>query len=543
MLIVFIGSLSIGTTNAQCSASFTYQITSFPAIWTFTSTSTGGNSYFWDFGDGNTSALQNPSHSYLNNGNYWVCLTIIDSNTSCIDSICQSVIVTQAVQCSLTGSASSVDNGNGNYTFSSSITNGTAPYTYLWDFGDGNTSNLSSPSHTYTINGNYNACLVVVDNNFCTDTLCTSVVVTAAQPCNIAANFTSVDNGNGSISFTNTSTGSGLYSSWNFGDGNWGYTANPSNTYSTNGSYVVCLSVYDSLSGCSDTYCDSIQITGTTPPCSVNALFSLVDNGGGNYSFTNNSTGTGLNYYWYFGDGGTSNSTNPNHTYLVNGVYTVQLVASDPLDSNCYDYYLATINVTGASSAVACQAGFIVYADSANAGNVIVINSSTGNNLTYFWNFGDGNTSTLAYPSYTYSTPGPFLLCLTINDGAGCISTYCDSINAGGIVLKQSGFTINVQAPNATGIEESAEVISEFNAYPNPVKNNLTIELNMNEQTQVNVFVTDVLGNKVAQINNQELSMGVNTLKWNASNLSNGVYLLNIETGHSAQVKKLILNK
>jgi len=64
----------------------------------------------------------------------------------------------------------------------------------------------------------------------------------------------------------------------------------------------------------------------------------------------------------------------------------------------------------------------------------------------------------------------------------------------------------------------------------------------LNEPAHVNVFVTDILGNKVAQINNQELNSGANTLKWNSNNISNGIYLLNIKTNNSLQVEKLILN-
>jgi hypothetical protein len=92
-------------------------------------------------------------------------------------------------------------------------------------------------------------------------------------------------------------------------------------------------------------------------------------------------------------------------------------------------------------------------------------------------------------------------------------------------------------------IKEAKSVLSNINIYPNPFKSNLTIEFNLNEQTQIEVFVTDLLGNTVAVIAQKEMSFGNNKLQWKANNISNGIYLLNIKTSNSLQIKKLILNK
>ena len=551
-LVAFISMLSISTASAQCTASFTTQANG-NGNYTFTSTSTGVNWYSWDFGDGNFANGSIANHTYNQNGTYTVILLAGDSIiASCIDTFYMTLTVT-GVSNPCVGTIAGftyMDNGNGNFSF----TNTSTPSTIFssWTFGDGNnswTATASNASNTYLNNGAYEVCLSIFDSlTQCSNTFCDSILVSGAtNPCvGTVAGFTYVDNGGGNFSFTNTSTPSTIFSSWTFGDGNniWlPNSSSTSNTYLTDGTYTVCLSIFDSISQCSNTFCDNIVVTGANNPCAVTASFNVTDNGGGNYTFNNTSTGTGLNYYWNFGDGNGSTNVSPSHTYLANGVFSVQLYAFDPVDSNCYDFSVVTINVNGVLNPVACQAGFIVFPDSANPNNVIVVNNSIGSNLSYYWSFGDGNFSTLQYPSYTYTTAGPFELCLTVFDNNGaCQSTYCDSIYSGGSVLKQSGFTINVQAPILTGIEEDVELISEYNVYPNPVKNNLTIELNLNEQSLVNVFVTDMLGNKVVQINNEELNAGANTLKWNSSNLSNGIYLLNIATNNSLKIKKLILN-
>jgi photosystem II stability/assembly factor-like uncharacterized protein/PKD repeat protein len=176
--------------------------------------------------------------------------------------------------------------------------------------------------------------------------------------------------------------------------------------------------------------------------CSISSDFTSLDNGNGNYSFTNNSTGTFNQYHWAFGDGTTSNSTNPNHSFNSNGTFVVVLTVNDSTNIGlCTGFFIDTIIVTGVPTPLQCSSGFVMFPDTLT-GDIAVINSATGSNLSYLWNFGDGNTSTLQNPSHTYATPGPFYLCLTVNDGAGCLNMYCDSIGSNGVVFKQNGFTM-----------------------------------------------------------------------------------------------------
>jgi PKD repeat protein len=445
-------------------------------------------------------------------------------------------------QCS--SSFTSVDNGSGIISFTNTSTGNFL--SYYWEFGDGNNTYSSNPQHQYATNGGYSVCLTIYDSiSQCTSTFCDSIVIVGlSNPCSgTMADFTYTDNGAGNFSFTNTSSGNFLSYYWDFSDGNYAYSSNAANTYLTDGVYTVCLTIFDSINQCTDTYCDSIWVTGAGTPCNTTANFSVTDNGGGNYSFNNSSTGGSLSYYWNFGDGNTSSNTNPNHTYIANGTYPVQLMVFDMIDSNCYDILVQTIQVSNISNPIPCFAAFVLIPDTPAVGNLLVYNSSVGNNLTYFWDFGDGNTSILAYPNYTYSTNGPFELCLTVDNGNGCTNTYCDSIDSGGLILKQSGFTINVQAPIATGIENKSDLISNLNTYPNPVKNNLNIELNLTKQTQVEIVASDMVGNIVKTIANGNMNSGMNNIKWNTNNIPNGVYLLTIKSNNSIKVKKIVINK
>jgi PKD repeat protein len=532
--------VNISFIKAQCVASYSYTDNG-NGNFTFNNTSSGysaGATYFWNFGDGNYSSLENPNYTYSYDGSYNVSFGIWDS--ICSDSIWQQITVTGTVNCNLAATFTLTNNGGGNYSFSN---NSSGNYNYsFWDFGDGNYSYLTNPNHTYTTNGTYVIQLQIGDSNTsCVDYYVMTIQVTnGSSPCNGVASFTYTDNGNGNFTFNNTSTGyaAGATYFWNFDDGGYSSLENPNHTYTSNGTFYVSFGIDDSLCG------DSIwqQITVSLASCNTSALFTYQDNGNGNFSFANASTGNNLAYLWNFGDGTNSTQANPNHTYLADGTYAISLFVYDTTDSTCFDYNVVTTIVSGTANSTSCNAAYIMFPDS-NTNNIIVLNTSTGNNLSYFWSFGDGNTSTLAYPNYVYSTAGPFNLCLTVDDGNGCTSTYCDSIGSNGIVLKQAGFTINVQAPTTTEVVETENMILDFNAYPNPVKNNLTIELNLTDQSPVEITMVDLIGNTVALITNEVMSSGINNIQWNPSNISNGIYLLNIKTANELKIKKLVVNK
>ena len=267
-------------------------------------------------------------------------------------------------------------------------------------------------------------------------------------------------------------------------------------------------------------------------PCSASSSFTYTNNGNGNYTFTNTSTSNFNQTHWAFGDGFTSTSINPNHSFSTNGTFIVVLTINDSTNGGlCIDYFMDTITVTGVTSPLQCVSGFVIYPDTAT-GNITVVNSSTGTNLTYLWSFGDGDTSTLQFPNHTYATSGPFYLCLTVDDGVGCNDMYCDSIGGNGVVFnKQAGFTINVISPPIiTGIDNNLELNSEVNIYPNPTSNLLSIEteLDINE-----INIIDITGKMI-------ITTKQNTNTINVVDLSNGIYFIKLITDEKTIIKKIV---
>lgn len=549
-ILLLVLTSSIGF--SQCTASFT-AVDNGNGNYTFTSTSTGSISnatYTWSV-SGTNPSYQNTSGASLNftfaNGTYTVSLYVSDTTVGCWSQANQTINVTSGTTCSISSGFSASVGGNGTATFTSTSTGNFD--TELYYYGDGNSG--TSSTHTYPSNGTYNVCLLAYNStlgNTCHNTYCTTITITnIPNSCYVVANFSASVGSNGTVTFTSNSIGNINLENWYFGDGttytNTGsMTTTLNHTYTADGTYNVCLFVEDTtIQGCLDTLCIPVVISNTSNPCTPAASYTYVDNGSGIFSFTNTSTGA-TQYQWSFGDGNNSSATSPTHAFAANGFYNVVLTAYT--STNCISTYNTVIFVSNVPNNPPCNAGFSMYLDSLT-NNIIVTNSSTGTNLSYFWDFGDGNTSTLAFPSYTYTTPGPFYLCLTVTDSANsCTSTYCDSIGSNGIVLKQTGFTINVQSPIATSIDEATKnIILNWSIYPNPFKENVTIEFVLKDNSAVEIFATDLIGNTVDVISNKMMHSGINNVKWNANKLSNGIYLVTIKTETSLQVKKVVLNR
>ncbi|MCF8371808.1 MAG: PKD domain-containing protein [Bacteroidales bacterium] len=151
---------------AQFSASDTLELLGNPVY--FTDLSIGSVvSWQWDFGDGSVSNLQNPQHTYQNPGSYSISLIVADTLQS--DTLVKSdyIIVVPPVIANFEASDTII---MANHTIHFTDLSIGSPVSWLWDFGDGTTSNLQNPDHVYQNTGNYTVSLTV-SNNFSTDSI------------------------------------------------------------------------------------------------------------------------------------------------------------------------------------------------------------------------------------------------------------------------------------------------------------------------------------------------------------------------------------
>ena len=403
-----------GTPLAGCS----------PLVVQFTDLSTGPvTTWFWNFGNGNTSTLQNPAAVYVTPGTYTVTLTVSDGVGN--NTLTQNAYITvfEGPTANFTNATPRSGCAPLTVCFSDLSTPGDGAINgWLWDFGDGNTSTAQNPCHTYGAPGNYTVSLVATDVNGCNNSLVMTNYVSVSTVPNSA--FTgsplSACDPPLTVNFTNSSTGGAppLSFQWNFGDGNTSTLPNPSNTYTTTGSYTVTLITTDA-NGCADTAVINsyVNINNLTANFTPN---DPVICEGQSVSFTNTSSPGATNWAWNFGDGGTSTAQNPNHTYTTAGTYTVTLIASN---ASCADTVVQTNVITVNPAPVA---GFV--ADTTTSCEVPFTvgftDQSTGNPSSWLWNFGDGNTSTAQNPSHTYTAPGNYTVTLTVTGPNGCTDTH-----------------------------------------------------------------------------------------------------------------------
>ncbi len=254
--------------NAQ--AAFTYAVSG--NVVTFnSSTSLYATAWAWAFGNGQVSAQQNPVQSYAAPGTYTVRLIV--SNACSRDTMYKTLTVTPAPPPCNNAQASFTYNANGNavsFTGSGSL-NTTA---WAWAFGNGQTSNMQNPVHTYSGPGIYNVRLVA-SNNCSSDTLNKIVIITAPPPpppCNnaVQAAFRFIKSGN-AAAFSDSS----LYATnwlWSFGDNQTSAMQNPVHAYAAPGNYTIRLIASNNCSR------DTVIKTITIAPPPVAGMFKLYPN-------------------------------------------------------------------------------------------------------------------------------------------------------------------------------------------------------------------------------------------------------------------------
>lgn len=223
------------------------------------------------------------------------------------------------------------------------------------------------------------------------------------------ANFTSSspDELGTATTFTDGSVGGDLTYTWDFGDSSpTSNLPNPSHTYANTGTFTVTLTVSNSVDSDSITHPVDILLaprasfTANSPVLVATAV-----------AFNNTSTGDNLTYTWDFGDGNTSSATNPNHTFAVAGTYTVSLTATNDVGSS-----------TTTSDIVVLDAPVAEFTSTSpdSLGSITVFtDASTGGDLSYGWDLGDGATSTAANPSHTYPAIGTYTVTLTVSNTFG----------------------------------------------------------------------------------------------------------------------------
>ncbi len=392
-------------------------------------------SYTWDFNDGNqpvSSYHDTISHIFPQPGIYNVKLSVTDTNG------CSAEVTHQAVIDSLpvpNFTYVTPDCDQPTYFTDSSQGGGNFIKTWQWDFGDvssgnNNYSSLTNPDHIYISNDSiYQVKLIITNFNGCTDSItkpitrrtCLSVLYTASTSTGCADNtIYFMDKSN-----LHATTGNITRWKWNFGDGTvktyQTFADSTPHVYKTDGKFLVTLTITANINGrpFSRQY-DSTIIISLPPSANFSASNACTSQ---TVYFTDATETFGSNltgWQWDFDDSGsTQNSSslqNPEHIYETTNNYNVQLVVTD--DKNCRDTVVRPLEVHTTP-----KASFHVnYNYNGVTGQVMMNNTSAGAD-SYFWDFGDGSTSTEENPVYKYTSIDIFHIMLIATSQYQCSDT------------------------------------------------------------------------------------------------------------------------
>ena len=406
--------IQVGAPPCDIHAAFSYFVDPSSNTVNFSDLSSGTvHSWFWNFGDGASSASPDPVHQFGKPGYYLVGLSVRDTLAGCNDFHVELILAGQADCKSLftwsvdpsTLTVAMTDQSLGNIV------------SRYWTFDDGYTSAEKDPVHKFDAAGLHEITLTVRDETgTCMDYKSEMVQVGVAG---CSADFSVfVDSLTNVAWFSSRSMGQQIRYYWIFSDGTVSTEKNPVHTFSVPGYHVVSLNTFNEQSGCMDFKAQVILVGSQSIDCEADFIYQ-VDESNNTVTFADKSLGAGLSWYWNFGDGGFSTDQNPVHDYARGGYYNVCLTVYSSTgiqNTTCKQVF------AGPLAPENCLARFIYTVDDAEL-NVNYTDKSFGTPATWAWEFGDQQQSVVQHPSHTFGEAGYYTSHLRIeNQVSGCVA-------------------------------------------------------------------------------------------------------------------------
>ena len=366
----------------------------------FTDSSTGdATDWLWDFGDGATSTVQNPTHPFSTPGQFEVTLTA--SNDGGSDTITKTIIVADPPVASFTSSADELV-----ASFIDTSTND--PTSWSWEFGDGTSSTSQSPNHAYEVPGTYQVTLTAT-NAGGTSTPFTQAITVLRQP---EAAFIS-STGNLTAQFTDQSVNNPTSWLWQFGDGTTSSVQNPSHTYTLAGTYNVTLTATNSAGA--DTTNQTVTVINAPPVAAIScqtvgatvACDATGSTGAATYSW-NAPNATSIN------GGTTSNAT---FTYAASAIdiITVTVANADGVTDSANEAISVNVPTPPTINPILITS---------NNNGVVTVNATASNSPdSWSWTTSRPAVSVVGgatgSPTFTFDSSGPVTLTAIASNGVG----------------------------------------------------------------------------------------------------------------------------
>ncbi len=389
----------------------------------------------WNFGDGPVASYPQvdgvnpdaPRHRYQKPGTYAVQLTVTDNNLA-TDTIVQNLTIFNTLPvAAFDWAPKQAATREAIQFFDKSWDADGRIVDWRWDFGDGTVPvSARDPKHAYQGNGKYNVTLTVTDADGGQAKASHVVRVLNLPP---IADFTwtpANPRAGELVSFRDDSTDpDGVVVDWR-----WEFSTNPpviqtgtnpTLSFPRAGNFRVKLTVTDDDGGTNTVY-RNVTVQNSPPLASWRIQYPAVPVTGDSVQFEDLSVdadGSIASRIWNFGDGQTSTLPNPQHTYDTNRSYRVRLTVTDNLGAT--DYEERNITIGNAAPTV----GFLYQPSNPfTSETVLFTDTSTDRDgdttlTSWLWRFGDGNTSTDRFTTWSYQRPGIYEVSLTVTDDAG----------------------------------------------------------------------------------------------------------------------------
>lgn len=493
----------------------------------------------WDFGDGTSGVGILAEHTYDSLDTYEVTATITSAVCGSVTTTTEIILdsVYNPAECYLDFyyEPTEVENEYLFYAFSDGFDDSTQ--VYMWDFGDSipvvgqEVTEIFPEEGTYfvTLSAENDECgymetsysIYIGDND---TTFCEASFGYMLDSIDLyTVNFFDFDE-----------TIEGANYSWEFGDGITSTEQNPVHTYTEEGMYLVTFMV--EYGDCTASYEEYVWVGDDNNwyPEECQALFFVEYGRTGfnvdflDFSWSGNSPITA--WSWDFGDNSNSGEQNPSHEYAAAGEYLVTLTI---FSQGCTSTFEEMVYVEDNSENGDCQAFFFPIFDGTLS--VEFFDLSMPMPTSWAWDFGNGTTSSLQNPTYTYNAPGEYTITLLTTAGDSCMSAFAMDIEliengkstySGEIIQAHA---IQVDALSINNVENNAT----FDVYPNPVVDVLNVDFgNIAEQASIQIFNTNgqlIYSDNVEEVRNIEI---------NTTDFASGLYIMQvIENEQSSSVK------
>lgn len=390
-----------------------------PYLVQFTDESELADEILWDLGDGTITASRNFSHQYATTGSFNVKLTGKNNTTGCVVPVTKTIII-QDIKSDFRLESETPCKGNPTPSFDLSE----FAASWNWYVDDRFYTQTRSPMFTFLTSGPHKIRLDAADSDGCIDSREITIVVP-----NITGNFTTVQQSDCqklTVDFSDASTATPPIQTWewDFGDGSTSTFKNPTHQFLEKDTFDISVRMTNADGACSFIHKGAVLFT--VPIVDFNPL-KLTHCLNETVRF-NNTTLNAKDFLWTFEGGGQSTLFSPTTSFAEPGEYDITLMATDRFG--------CALDITKAVVVAEPKADFDALQTSGECPPLTSIfkSTSTGSNLTYQWNFGNGQVSSVRDPACTYTRPGVYDVALMVRDQFGCTDTKLveDLIQVGG---------------------------------------------------------------------------------------------------------------